>query len=215
MGKKTGKRYVNELILNMDPVYINNMIQAYLSRNRFKPVIEKGENCYRRSRGQRFKYSYNDGVLHIEAWVGKVGKELDISDGKIYGAAYKVPYYNSILSLLGAFEKERQIKQYQVAGDYEQQFAQPYGENDQSNYEVLEEINEAKDRNAVLALVLAILSFILAFDSKMKLITNLGSYYFAFTGLKSRKRGIAIVAIIINSIAASIILIKLVSPLLG
>jgi hypothetical protein len=201
----------------MDSVYVDNAIQAYLSQNNFKLVNEKGEDFYRQGGVKNgFKYWYSNGVLHIEAWLGKIGKEMDISDGKFYGAIYKITYYNSVLSLLGAFEKDRQIKQYSNTEGYEQQFTQPYGANNQSNIEVLQEINKSNDKNAVFAFVLAIVALFYVFGSRLSMLVIIGSYYLAFTyGLKSRKRGLAIAAIIINSLAAVIALLILVGSILG
>ncbi len=204
MAKRTGKRYVNEIKLNMDPVYVENSMQAYLRQNDFKLVNEKGETFYKTSGVMRcFKYGYNNGILHIEAWLGKIGKEFDISDGKLTGAMYKVPFYNSVLSLLGSLEKDRQMQQYTNAQSYEQVNAQPYGVYDQPNSAVLQEISKTNDKNAVIAFWLSIASLVLVFGSKLSLLASVGSYYLAFSyGLKSRRRGMAMAAIVINSIAA-------------
>jgi hypothetical protein len=118
----------------MDPVYVENSIQAYLQQNNFKFVNEQGENYYKTSGVIRgFKYWYNGVLLHIEAWYGKIGKEIDISDGKIMGAAYKIPYYNSVLSLMGSLEKDRQMQQYTNAQSYEQVNTQLNGVYNQPN----------------------------------------------------------------------------------
>ncbi len=203
MGKRTGKRYVNEITLNMDPVYVENSIQAYLKQNDFKLVNEKEESFYKTGGVMHsFKYAYNNGVLHIEAWLGKIGKEYDISDGKFMGAAYKVPYYNSVLSLLGSLEKDRQMQQYISAQSYDQVNTQPYGSFDQPNSAVLQEISKTNDKNAVIAFWLSIAALVLVFGSKLSLLASVGSYYLAFSyGLKSRKRGMAMAAVVINSIA--------------
>ena len=210
MGKKAGKRYINEISLNMDAIYVENSIQAYLKQNDFKLVNENEENYYKTGGAMRcFKYWYNNGVLHIEAWLGKIGKEMDISDGKLVAAAYKVPYYNSVLSLLGSFEKDRQMQQYTNAQSFEQVGAQPYGVYEQPNGAVLQEINKANDKNSVIAFWLSIAALVLVFGSKLSLLASIGSYYLAFNhGLISRKRGMAIAAIVINSIATLLFVAK-------
>lgn len=217
MGKRAGKRYVNEIKLDMDPVYVENSIQAYLRQNDFKPVNEAGEDFYKTGGAMRcFKYGYNNGVLHIEAWLGKIGKEHDISDGKLVGSAYKIPYYNSVLSLLGALEKDRQMQQYMGAQSPDQANSQPYGAYVQPNSAVLQEINKTNDRNAVIAFWLSIGALVLVFGSKLSLLVNVSSYYLAFTyGLKSGKRGMAVAAIVINSIATLIAILILLGGILG
>ncbi len=211
MGKKVGKRYVNEVSLNMDPVYVENSVQAYLSQNDFKLVNEDGESYYKTSGAMKcFKYWYNNGVLHIEAWLGKIGKEMDISDGNLLLATYKVPFYNSVLSLLGAFEKDRQMQQYTNSQSFEQVGAQPYGVYEQPNGAVLQEINKANDKNSVISFWLSIAALVLVFGSKLSLLASIGSYYLAFNyGLKSGKRGMAIAAIVINSIATLLLVSKI------
>lgn len=287
-----GKRYINEISLNMDPVYVENSMQAYLKQNDFKFVNEKGDSFYKTSGVMRcFKYWYYNGVLHVEAWIGKVGKEMDISDKKIVGAAYKIPFYNSVLSLLGAFEKDRQMYQNLSAQSlgaqnfeaqnpgaqnfdaqnpgaqnfgtqnpgaqnfgtqnpgvpnfeaqnpgvpnfgtqnygtqnpgaqnfgaqgYEQGNTQPYGAYNQTNSAVLQEINVANDRNAVIAFWLSIAALILVFGSKLSLLASVGSYYLAIAyGLKSKKRGMATAAIIINSIAIVIAILIFIGAIFG
>ena len=130
---------MNDISLNMEPTHVDNAIQIYLRGNNFKYVSEKGDNYYKATGAtlRGFKYWYNQGVLHIEAWIGKIGKEMDISDGKFVGALGKVPYYNSILSLLTALEQDRQAQQ-STTGTYgqpdmQQSYAwpntqQPYGQ---------------------------------------------------------------------------------------
>lgn len=236
-----GSRYVKDLVLNIPQADIENAIQAYLVGNSFKMVSEKGEN-YFKSGGvmlplKGFKYSFQDGVLHLEAWVGKIGKELNIGDGKFIGSAAKLPYYNSLLNLMGTLEKvslsnqektpaehasaqinsQAQVQQDSYANNLHTQpssqvnanipnqapvFTKQPGVQAPASSAVFNEVNNANNRNAKIAFWLSIAAIILMFASKFSLLVNIASYTLAIKyGLKSQKSGLAIAAIVINSIA--------------
>ncbi len=248
-----GSRYVKELALNIPQADVENAIQAYLVGNSFKMAFEKGEN-YFKSGGvmlplKGFKYSFQDGVLHLEAWVGKIGKELNIGDGKFVGSAAKLPYYNSLLSLMATLEKvslanhqmkpaehasaqinsQAQTQQDSYAQNSHSQqnfnsqqslytqpssqlhtnipnqapaFAQQPGVQAPASSAVFNEVNSANNRNAKIAFWLSIAAIVLMFASKFSLLVNIASYTLAIKyGLKSQKSGLAIAAIVINSIA--------------
>lgn len=207
-----GSRYINNLVLNTEPAEVENAIQVYLRGNDFKLVTEKGEQYYKTGgvmlplRG--FKYRYEDGILHLEAWVGKIGKEMNIGDGKLLGAAAKVPYYNSILSLLDILAKTKPVNYqpnvYEQSGmqmDESLSSHQQFAASTQTVSSVTDEVNNANERNAKIALLLSIISLILVFGSKFSLLLTLGSYTLAIKyGLKSHKSGLAVTAIAISTI---------------
>jgi len=216
-----GNRYVKDLVLNISTADVENAIQGYLRGNDFNFVSEKGEDYYKTGgvmlplRG--FKYSYQDGVLHLEAWAGKIGKELNIGDGKFVGSVVKVPYYNSILNLMATLEdvklaypqSNNQVPfqsqtPNQAQSDAQNQapvFMQQPQANSQATSAVLNEVNNANNRNAKIAFWLSIASLILMFASKFSLLVNIASYTLAIKyGLKSQKSGLAVAAIVINSI---------------
>jgi hypothetical protein len=212
-----GSRYVKDLVLNIDQADVENAIQGYLRGNDFKLVSEKGEQYYKTGgimlplRG--FKYCYQDGILHLEAWAGKIGKELNIGDGKFVGSAVKVPYYNSILNLMATLETVKLAYQrpnnqvqtpVQAQSDAQNQapvYAQQPGAYSQATSAVFNEVNNANNRNAKIAFWLSIASLILMFASKFSLLVNIASYTLAIKyGLKSQKSGLAVAAIVINSI---------------
>lgn len=215
-----GKRYIKDLVLNIASEDVENAIQEYLRGLDFKLVYEEGEQYYKTGgvmltlRG--FKYSYQDGILHLEAWVGKIGKEMNIGDGKLIGAAAKVPYYNSVLSLMAALESAKPVSQQQYSqfqSDMQRQdssYAQQFQGQKQATASVMNEVNKANDRNAIIAFWLSIASLILMFGSRFSLLLNLFSYTLAIKyGLKSQKSGLAITAIVINSIVIVITLLLL------
>ncbi len=220
-----GSRYVKDLVLNISQADVENAIQAYLVGNSFKMVSEKGEN-YFKSGGvmlplKGFKHSFQDGVLHLEAWVGKIGKELNIGDGKFIGSAAKLPYYNSLLNLMGTLEKvslanqqgspaepasaqvNSQVQTQQDSHSQQNLQTQPSSQvNAPASSAVFSEVNNANNRNAKIAFWLSIAAIVLMFASKFSLLVNIASYTLAIKyGLKSQKSGLAIAAIVINSIA--------------
>lgn len=218
-----GSRYVKEIALNIDSHDVENIIQEYLRVNDFKLVSEKGEDYYKSGgvmlplRG--FIYNYQNGTLHLEAWYGKIGKELNIGDGKLYGAKYKIPYYNSILSLLNVLEKSRQMHNQSNEQMQASEYAQANGDKQESVYnqhldnstqtisEIEDEVNKANNRNAMFAFWLSLASLILIFESNYMLIIDLASFTLAFKyGLKSEKKGFAKAAIFINIIVIAITL---------
>jgi hypothetical protein len=140
------KRYCRDIELYLPPATVEYSVQEYLRLNKFKFTCQKGEDYFKTSGfwvpPKGFKYVYQNGILHIEAWIGKIGKEIDIGDGKYYGSAAKVPYLNSVYSLLEALGKERQVQQQQTmqyqnvnaqaggpvqAQSYSQPYTQPNG----------------------------------------------------------------------------------------
>lgn len=210
MGKKTGKRYVKEILLNLEQEFVESRMEEYLKRNDFKLVTEKGVTYYKTKGVYRgFLYWYVDGILHIEAWLGKIGKEMDISDGKFAAALYKVPYYNSVLSLLGSFENVRQMEE-SVDPLHQERMNENVSASNE-NHAITDEIRKANNRNAVLALLLSIASLILVASSRVSWITTAGSYYLADRGMKSNKRAISVAAIVLNTIALIIAIVILIS----
>jgi hypothetical protein len=222
-GEEMGSRYVKDFVLDIDQVYVENAIQEYLRGNNFTLVTEKGESYYKTGgvmlplRG--FKYGYQNGTLHLEAWNGKIGKEMNIGDGKLLGAASKVPYYNSILKLLDILNQAR-VEYQQPYGQTQTPihlqsseqvqdpvYAQQFEGHKQAASAVADEIHKANNRNAKIAFWLSIASLIFLFNEKFSLVANLASLTLAVSyGLKSQKRGLAITAIIINSIVILIAL---------
>ena len=222
-----GSRYVNDIALNMAPEDVENAIQQYLRGKDFKLVFEKGEQYYKTGGVmlplQGFKYGYQNGILHLEAWVGKIGKEMNIGDGKFLGAAAKIPYYNSILALLETLDKAKSVYAQQpyaqvqtpVQGAGMQMqtppvYTQQSTGNTQAASAVAAEVNKSNNRNAKIAFWLSIASLILVFGSKFSLLLNLASYILAIKyGLKSQKSGLAIAAVVINSVVILITLLIL------
>lgn len=136
----------------------------------------------------------------MEAWIGKIGREMNPGDGSFVGSAAKRPYYDEILTLLKVFEDAR-VKMYQ---------GQPYMNQAVVGTTIIQngpsaigtEIMKNKNRSAIIAFVLSFVSLVLSFFTAYSAIVYIVVYTLAIKdGLKSEKKGLAIVAIVINSVS--------------
>lgn len=100
-------RYVNEIVLNKPDDFVHYIMNDYITKCGFKPKTKKGEQILQDGSGfltaPRFlKYSYFNGVLHIEAWLNSgFGGEMNLEG--TYGFAIKKAYkdeLNEIINLL-------------------------------------------------------------------------------------------------------------------
>lgn len=228
-----GTRYIYDLVLNIEPSYVENVTQEHLRINGFKSVISKsGEpfyECKSSSARRGFKYFYQNGVYHIEAWIGKIGKEININDGKFYATIPKTAYYNNIITLLGVLDQERQARQMQApyysqpnmqmqSPNYSQpnmqmqspNYSQPLNNYSPSSLVFHNEVLKTNSRNAWIAFWLALGSLMLMFLSSFSILINVVSYTLAISyGLKSNKKGLAIASIIMNSVAIVVTIIRI------
>lgn len=197
--------------------------------NDFKPKTSKaGEDYFEdRSNGsiRGFKSFYQNGTFHIEAWIGKVGKEMNIKDGNIIGLLHKQAYYNNILRLLGVLEKEdkktrpadinAETKPFVASEDFTQyqvnDTVAAANSNQQPTTEIESEIGRNNEKSATISFGLALISLV-GIMSQWSFVFNLASYTLAFNyGLKSKKRNLAIAAIVLNSIVLLITVIRLIT----
>ena len=94
-------RWVRDEVLNQPADFVDFLMNDYLMKNGFKQTERKGEQVWKEGDGYfamaRFlKYSYINGVLHLEAWVGlfrefaeNFGINVDMNElfGKLYNKA--------------------------------------------------------------------------------------------------------------------------------
>jgi heme/copper-type cytochrome/quinol oxidase subunit 3 len=84
-------------------------------------------------------------------------------------------------------------------------YTQVDGSYNQTGSPVANEINKANDRNATIAFWLSIGSLVLMFGSRFSLLVNVFSFTLAIKyGLVSRKKGLAIASIVINSVVIAV-----------
>lgn len=97
-------RYVQDVTLNKPNDFIFFMMNDWLQKNSFKASTWKGESVYRRGDGffegfRYMKYSYENGIIHLEAWLkGPFGGEQGLTGA--WGWAVKAGYKNSITQLI-------------------------------------------------------------------------------------------------------------------
>ena len=106
-------RYVKDLTLNKPDDFVKFVMNDYLTKNRFSMSEWKGEPAYRAGDAmmEGFKYlkwSYDNGVFHVEAWLkGSGGGEWDL-DGFV-GTLQKKPYKKSLEALFETLQQELDI----------------------------------------------------------------------------------------------------------
>ena len=96
-------RFVKDLQLNKPDDFVEFIMNDYLKKNQFSLSDWKGEAAYRAGDAmmEGFKYlkwSYQGGVLHVEAWLkGSFGKEMGLEG--FVGILMKKPYRESLEQL--------------------------------------------------------------------------------------------------------------------
>ena len=102
-------RYVKDLVLNKPEDFVTFIMNDYLQKNQFVVSEWKGEPAYRTGdaliEGYKYlKWSYENGTLHLEAWMKSTfGKEMGL-DGFV-GALQKKPYREGIEQLFHVLEQ--------------------------------------------------------------------------------------------------------------
>lgn len=102
-------RYIQNVVLNKPADFVSFIMNDYLQKNGFTMSEWKGEPAYRAGDAmmEGFKYmkwSYVDGVLHLEAWMkGTFGGEWGL-DGFV-GCLMKRPYKNNITQLITVLQQ--------------------------------------------------------------------------------------------------------------
>lgn len=97
-------RYVQNVMLNKPNDFVFFMMNDWLQKNSFKASTWKGESVYRRGDGffegfRYLKYSYENGTIHLEAWMkGPFGGEQGLTGA--WGWAIKAGYKSSIEQLI-------------------------------------------------------------------------------------------------------------------
>ncbi len=104
-----GKRYVREEQINKPADFVTFIMNDYLSKNGFTQKQVKGEWVWQEGIGMLsvpkfLKYSYENGVLHLEAWIktawlpGVYGKDQDLEG--FTAAVPKQSYKKEISTLI-------------------------------------------------------------------------------------------------------------------
>ena len=111
-------RYVKDLVLNKPEDFVTFIMNDYLQKNQFVVSEWKGEPAYRTGdaliEGYKYlKWSYENGTLHLEAWMKSTfGKEMGL-DGFV-GALQKKPYREGIEQLFHVLKQASKPQPVQV-----------------------------------------------------------------------------------------------------
>lgn len=103
-------RYTKDLVLNKPDDFVHFLMNDFLKKNQFIMADWKGEPAYRTGdammEGYKYlKWTYFNGVFHLEAWMkGTFGGEWNL-DGFV-GCANKKPYRESLEQLFDALQQE-------------------------------------------------------------------------------------------------------------
>ncbi len=107
-------RYSYDLVLNQPEDFVQFIMNDFLQKNQFTMTDYNGESVYRAGdavvEGYKYlKWSYVNGVFHIEAWLKGVGGEMGL-DGFV-GTLQKKPYKDSLEQLYAALQQPVQTPQ--------------------------------------------------------------------------------------------------------
>lgn len=100
-------RYIKDIYLEQPEEIVEQIMNSFIQQNNFKRTLWNGEICWGASHAivgeiYFFKYIYDNGILHIEAWIrnGKT-KEMGLTGWE--ASDLKKPYYALIWSLIEYF----------------------------------------------------------------------------------------------------------------
>ena len=102
-------KYMKDIVLNQPEQFVQFMMNDYLQKNKFKNSTWKKQPALRAGDGffEAYKYmnwSYQNGVLHLEAWLrGSFGGEMGL-DGAMGFLATK-PYKESLETLINLLQQ--------------------------------------------------------------------------------------------------------------
>lgn len=203
-------RYVKDLVLNKPEDFVTFIMNDYLQKNQFVVSEWKGEPAYRTGdallEGYKYlKWSYENGTLHLEAWMKSTfGKEMGL-DGFV-GALQKKPYREGLEQLFHVLEQA--IPEEGVNAQAGQQGVNGIGINGQPKPQSVPVKTVDNSSAATMALVFGILAFGVSFLSPLiSIILAVLGYSRARMGMNSHLKGRAkagrnfcIVAIVLSVI---------------
>ena len=191
-------RYVKDLVLNKPEDFVTFIMNDYLQKNQFVVSEWKGEPAYRTGdaiiEGYKYlKWSYENGTLHLEAWMKSLfGKEMGL-DGFV-GALQKKPYREGLEQLVHVLEQaipeasENEMASWQGVNVPGQQSMHGSGANGQPKPQPVKTVDNSGA--ATMALVLGILAFGVSFLSPfISIILAVLGYSRARMGMKSSLKG--------------------------
>ncbi|MDE6700989.1 MAG: hypothetical protein K2K10_08280 [Acetatifactor sp.] len=102
-------RYIQDVYLNQPDDFVHFIMNDFLQKNGFTMSDWKGEAAYRAGdpmfKGYKYlKWSYNNGMFHLEAWLrGTFGGEWDLEG--FVACAQKGPYKSNLQQLIATLQQ--------------------------------------------------------------------------------------------------------------
>ncbi|MDE6016183.1 MAG: hypothetical protein K2H41_10875 [Acetatifactor sp.] len=102
-------RYIQDVYLNQPDDFVHFIMNDFLQKNGFTMSDWKGEAAYRAGdpmfEGYKYlKWSYNNGMFHLEAWLrGTFGGEWDLEG--FVACAQKGPYKSNLQQLIATLQQ--------------------------------------------------------------------------------------------------------------
>lgn len=187
-------RYVQDVVLNKPDDFVFFIMNDFLQKNGFVMSDWKGEMAYRVGdpmfEGYKYlKWSYVNGVFHLEAWMkGTFGGEWDLEG--FVGAAQKGPYKKNLQMLIAALQQP--LPQQQMAASAQPSGTQAGAPNMGGPVPTVVPVQTVDNHNAaVVSLVLGILSIVFCCIPLLGLILGVLGLTQARMGQGSSKAGLA------------------------
>lgn len=180
-------RFTQDIVLNKPDDFVYFIMNDYLQKNEFTMSNWKGEPAYQAGNamvdGLRFlKWSYANGVLHLEAWLkGSMGGEWNL-DGFV-GCLMKKPYKESLMQLITVLQQT-------IPSPQNMQGA-PGAEAGADGKQVVHVQTVDNHSAATMGLVLGILSIVFCWLPLIAIILGCIGYSRARLGMCSSKAGAA------------------------
>ncbi len=101
-------RYIQDVYLNQPDDFVHFIMNDFLQKNGFTMSDWKGEAAYRAGdpmfKGYKYlKWSYNNGMFHLEAWLRRTSGEWDLEG--FVACAQKRPYKNNLQQLIATLQQ--------------------------------------------------------------------------------------------------------------
>lgn len=190
------KRTVIDMAINMPEDAVNFMVTDFLTKNGFVQEQVNQEWVWQAGTGfltlpKFFKYLYQNGLIHMEAWVktvilpGVYGKEMDLEG--VYGVLPKQAYKKDIDSLLELLNQP-------LPADYI--LGQQQTPMQQNSSVQLQGFDTSK--KSVVSLVGGIISISCCMIPILGIFLGMIAIVYARKGMNSSKRGIAFAGLVLG-----------------
>ena len=198
-------RYIQDLVLNKPDDFVAFIMNDYLQKNGFTMSDWKGEPAYRAGDAmmEGFKYlkwSYVNGVFHLEAWPkGSFGGEWGL-DGFV-GTLQKKPYKNNLSQLMTVLQQSLPPQEGMGA-----QGGAPH-------VVPVQTVDNAKE--ATQALIFGILALVMCWSPIFCILFGCLAFSRARMGAGSSKAGQALAGKILSIVALAITLVLFILSIMG